>query len=142
MRAARARVLGAPAGAVWEVVAVPELLPRWWPGVERVEDVDAAGFTQVHRTRKGGTVRADFRVQRRDPPHGLVWVQLLEGTPFERLLAASEVAIALEPEGGGTRVALEVRQSWRGVGRLGTPLARRASRRRLDEALDGLAALV
>jgi uncharacterized protein YndB with AHSA1/START domain len=135
-------VLGASVDAVWRVAGAPDQQARWWPGVVRVEDAGPDGFTQVHRTRKGRTVRADFRVERRDPPRELVCVQLLEGTPFERLLAASQLAIVLRPEGDGTRVELELRQSWHGVGRLGAPLARRASRRRLDEALDALAAAV
>jgi hypothetical protein len=70
----------------------------------------------------------------------LVWVQLLDGTPFERLLSASQVAVRLAPEGEATRVELELRQAWRGVARLGALLGRAAGRRRLDEALDGLAA--
>lgn len=143
MRVARARVLPAPVDAVWAVAGEPAQLARWWPGVVRVEDLDGPAFTQVHRTARGKTMRADFRVERRVPPRELRWVQQLAGTPFERLLAASEVALALEPlAGDGTRVALELRQTWRGVARLGAPLARRASRRRLDEALDGLAAVV
>lgn len=140
MRTARARVLAAPPAAVWRVAGDPEQLPRWWPGVVRIEGADAANFTQVHRTRRGRSVRADFRVASRVPGEELVCVQVLEGTPFERLLSASQVAVRLAPAGDGTRVELELRQAWRGISRLGALLGRAAGRRRLDEALDGLAA--
>ena len=142
MRTARARVLPAPPAAVWRVAGDPAQLPRWWPGVVRVKGAGADGFTQVHRTARGRTVRADFRVASRREGAELVWVQLLDGTPFERLLSASQVAVRLAPEGDATRVELELRQAWRGIARLGALLGRAAGRRRLDEALDGLAAAV
>ena len=64
---ARSRVIGASADRVWELVADPHNLPRWWPETSRVEDVEGAPgarrsrFTQVMKTSKGRTVRADFR---------------------------------------------------------------------------------
>ncbi len=142
MRTARARELPAAPAAVWGVAGDPAQLPRWWPGVVRVEGADPESFTQVHRTAKGRTVRADFRIASRRAEEELVCVQLLDGTPFARLLSASQVAVRLAPAGAGTRVELELRQSWRGVARLGALLGRAAGRRRLDEALDGLAAAV
>ncbi len=142
MRTARARVLPATPAEIWRVVGDPAQLPRWWPGVVRVEGAGAEEFTQVHRTPKGRTVRADFRVASRRAGEELVCVQLLDGTPFARLLAASQVAVRLAPAPGGTRVELELRQRWQGVARLGALLGRAAGRRRLDEALDGLAAAV
>jgi carbon monoxide dehydrogenase subunit G len=142
VRTARARELPAAPAAVWGVAGDPAQLPRWWPGVVRVEGADPESFTQVHRTAKGRTVRADFRIASRRAEEELVCVQLLDGTPFARLLSASQVAVRLAPAGAGTRVELELRQSWRGVARLGALLGRAAGRRRLDEALDGLAAAV
>jgi carbon monoxide dehydrogenase subunit G len=135
-------VLPAAPAAVWGVAGDPAQLPRWWPGVVRVEGADPESFTQVHRTAKGRTVRADFRIASRRAEEELVCVQLLDGTPFARLLSASQVAVRVAPAGAGTRVELELRQSWRGVARLGALLGRAAGRRRLDEALDGLAAAV
>ncbi len=142
MRTARERVLPAPPAAVWRVAGDPGQLARWWPGVVRVEGAGPDGFTQVHRTDKGRTVRADFRVAARREAEELVCVQLLDGTPFERLLSASQLAVRLAPQDGGTRVELELRQAWRGAARLGALLGRSAARRRLDAALDGLAAAV
>ena len=135
-------MLPAPPAAVWRVAGDPGQLARWWPGVVRVEGADRDGFTQVHRTPKGRTVRADFRVAARREPEELVCVQLVDGTPFERLLSASQVAVRLAPQDGGTRVELELRQTWRGIARLGALLGRSAARRNLDAALDGLAAAV
>ncbi len=37
-------------------------MPRWWPGVGRMEGVEEDRFTQVFKTKKGRPVRADFRV--------------------------------------------------------------------------------
>ncbi len=44
----------------------PHHLPRWWPRVTRVEDVEDGAFTEVMRTRKGKFVRADFNLVRAD----------------------------------------------------------------------------
>jgi carbon monoxide dehydrogenase subunit G len=41
---ARSRVIGASAATVWDLVADPHNLPRWWPETDRVEDVDGAPF--------------------------------------------------------------------------------------------------
>ena len=37
-------------------------MPRWWPGVVRVEGVEEDRFTQVFQTKKGRPVRMDFRL--------------------------------------------------------------------------------
>ncbi len=120
---------------VWEVACDPEHLARWWPRVDRVESADSAGFTQVMRSARGKTVRADFRVAERARPRSCRWVQELEGTPFERLLARSEIAISLAP---GTEVTLEISRTMRGLSRFGGFMVRRAAHRQLEEALDNL----
>jgi carbon monoxide dehydrogenase subunit G len=139
----RSRTVEAPPDAVWRVVSDPRHLPRWWPKVARVEGVDGDAFTKVLRTSAGRPVRADFRIVAVEPPRTRRWVQLVEGSPFERFLAAAEEAASVEPDGDGrARVTLEVRQRLRGVSRLGGPLVRRATRRQLDEALDALERVV
>ncbi len=107
--------------------------------MRRVEDVRADGWTQVHMTKKGRPVRLDFRLVADEPPHRRVWSQELPGTPFERVLAASEIELSIEPDAGGVTVTVEQRQQLRGYSRLGAWMLRRATRGRLDEALDGLA---
>jgi uncharacterized protein YndB with AHSA1/START domain len=136
------RTLRASPQELWAVVGDAHHLPRWWPRVERVETVDEDGFTQVLTTAKGKPVRADFRVVSSDPPSERRWAQQLSGTPFERILARSETAIRLEPDGDATRVAISLAQRPRGLALLGTFMVRAAARRQLEEALDGLEALV
>ena len=62
--AQRSRTLPASPEELWELIADPHHMPRWWPGVERMEGVEADRFTQVFKTKRGRPVRADFRVVR------------------------------------------------------------------------------
>ncbi len=135
----RSRTLAASPQAVWATVADPHHLPRWWPRVTRVEGVDGRGFTQVLTTDRGKAVRADFRLQERRAPELCRWTQDVDGTPFERILAASVTEVRLAPaDAGATRVTLELQQRLRGSARLGGFLVRRAARRQLGDALDAL----
>jgi uncharacterized protein YndB with AHSA1/START domain len=135
----RTRTIHAGSERLWEIVSDPEHLPRWWPDVVRVEDATPVAWTKVLGTPKGRTVRADFTRLSADPPRRLAWRQEVEESPFERILSASETELRLEPEGdGATRVELRSVQRLRGMSRLGGFLFRRATRRKLDEALDGL----
>jgi uncharacterized protein YndB with AHSA1/START domain len=135
----RSRTVAASPQAVWATVADPHHLPRWWPRVTRVEGVDSRGFTQVLTTDRGKAVRADFRLQERRAPELCRWTQSVDGTPFERILAASVTEVRLAPaEAGATRVTLELQQRLRGTARLGGFLVRRAARRQLGDALDAL----
>lgn len=141
MKVRRDRVLGAAPAEVWAVVGDPGQLTRWWPRVERVESVDAAGFTEVYRTKKGTVVRADYRIATLEPEAELRVVQQLEGTPFARLFAAASKRITLGPAHEGTRVTLELDQTPAGMARFGGVMVRGALRRQLDDAFDGLAVL-
>ena len=124
---------------LWNVVADPHHLPRWWPGISRVEAADEDGFTQVMKTKAGRSVRADWRVVERLAPRRVRWHQQLEGSPFARLLRSAVIEIRLEQGEHGTQVTLELRQRLRGMARFGRILFKRAARRQLDEALTGLA---
>jgi uncharacterized protein YndB with AHSA1/START domain len=137
----RRRRLAASQESIWEVVSDPHHLPRWWPGVKRVEGVADGRFTQVLMTRKGRPVRVDFSLEASEPPRLRAWRQEIAGTPFERVLAEAitEVVIEPDPESGGSEVTIEQRQRLRGYSRTGGFMLRRATRERLDEALDGLA---
>jgi uncharacterized protein YndB with AHSA1/START domain len=134
----RRRTLSASPQEVWEVIADPHHMPRWWPGVERMEGVESDRFTQVFKTQRGRAVRADFRVIESQPPAVRAWSQEVAGTPFERVLGESVVEIHLMPRDGGTEVTITQRQKLRGYSRTGGLLLRRATRSKLDEALDGL----
>jgi uncharacterized protein YndB with AHSA1/START domain len=128
---------------VWAVVGDPHHLPRWWPRVERVESVDAAGWTTVMRTNRGNVVRADYRLVEEQPGRRRVWAQELAGTPFDRLLREHRTAVELVPIGElATDVVLTVSSRARGTARLGGFMLRRAQRRQLDDALDAVAELI
>jgi uncharacterized protein YndB with AHSA1/START domain len=142
MKVRRSRVVAAAPDELWATVGDPYHLPRWWPRVERVELVQSDGFTQLLRTDKGRAIRADFRVVQSRRPELRRWRQEVDGTPFAGILAWSETEIRLEPEGtGSTRVTLEQEQKLRGMARFGGFMVRRATRRALDGALDGLETL-
>lgn len=139
----RARTLRATQQDVWAVVGDAYHLPRWWPGVTRVEGVEDDAFTQVLLTAEGVPVRADFRVVESAAPRVRRWAQQVVNTPFERVLAHSEVEVRLEPDGdAATRVALSLVQGLNGIAMLGSFMIRRAGVRQLDDALNGLEALV
>jgi uncharacterized protein YndB with AHSA1/START domain len=135
------RTLHAAPERIWEIIEDAHHMPRWWPGVTRVEAVSGDRFTQVFTTRRGRPVRVDLRVAHSEPPRACVWEQELEGTPFARVLARSVTEIHLTPAAVGTQVTIEQRQGLRGSARTGALLLRRASSRRLARALDGLQAI-
>jgi uncharacterized protein YndB with AHSA1/START domain len=137
-RARRSEVIPAAPQEVWAVIEDPHHLPRWWPGVKRMEGVTEASWTQVHQTKKGRPVRIDFNLIASDPPSRRLWEQEIAGTPFERVLGESVTEVVLEPHPDGTRVTIEQRQKLRGYSRTGTFMMRRATNRQLAEALEGL----
>jgi carbon monoxide dehydrogenase subunit G len=135
----RSRVFAATPDEVWDVVGDPHRLASWWPRVQRVERVSDGAFTEVLTGRSGRPVRADFHLTALEPPTRVAWAQDVEGTPFEGVLEGADTAVELAPDGDGrARVTLVLDQRMRGLSRLGGMFVRRASRRLLDEALDGL----
>jgi uncharacterized protein YndB with AHSA1/START domain len=151
------RTIAAPADELWLLVRDPHHLPRWWPRVTRVEDVEGDAFTEVMRTTKGRLIRADFKlVQSDDQERALLWSQRVEGTPFGRLLKSAETEVRLTPldagtaatpapdgshggSGAATEVTIELRQSLTGFfPRFGGFMVRRAAAATIEEALDGL----
>ncbi len=138
----RGRTLDSTPEALWALVADPHHLPRWWPRVQRVEDATPEAWTVVLASPRGRPVRADFTRVRAERPTRLVWRQEVEETPFEGFLADAETEVTLTAEGAqGTRVELEAREKLRGISSLGGLMVRRATRKRLDQALAGLAAI-
>jgi len=134
----RARTIQASGEDVWALVSDPSHLPRWWPDVVRVEEATPEAWTQVLGTGSGKTLRADFTRVEAEPGRHLVWRQELAESPFERILHEATTEVDLEPAAEGTRVSLRTRQKPRGLARLGGFMFRRAARRKLDQALDGL----
>lgn len=136
--ASRTRTIAAQQQRVWDMIQDAHHMPRWWPGVKRVEDVRTDRFTQVFTTKRGRPVRMDFQVVASEPPWRRCWTQEVGGTPFERVLDESIIEILLEPVDSGTEVTIAQRQKLRGYSRTGGILLGRATRKKLDEALDGL----
>jgi uncharacterized protein YndB with AHSA1/START domain len=137
-------VIAADRDAVWRVVSDPHHLPRWWPKVARVEDVDererGAGtrWTEVLETSSGKGVRAEFRCRRAREHEELEWEQEIEDTPFAKVFKTSVTTISLDDAPDGTRVTLELDQDLRGLSVLGGFMVKRASGDQLEGALNGL----
>ncbi len=142
MRVERSRTLRAGAPAVWEVLADPYSLPRWWPLARRVEGVSPEGWTVVLGREGRPGVRADQRLEASEPGRLRRWALVVPGSPFARVLAASVTEARLEAAGEGTTLTLELRQTPAGWARLAPLMLRRAARRQLEEALDGMARCV
>ncbi len=123
---------------VWDVISDPAQLPRWWPGVTRVEEATAAAWTTVLTSPKGKSVRMDYtRVQATEPTR-LVWRQEVEESPFERILAEATTSLELSQADAGTRVSIELEQKPRGWARFAPLQFRAAGTRQVQGALDGL----
>jgi len=144
-RVTRRRTLEAPVPEVWKLVSDPYALPRWWPRVSRVEDVDnrAGGrrsqWTKVLETNHGRGVRADYRCLSSAENERYVWEQQLEDSPFAKHIKFSRTEIELHAAGEGeTRIVMTSQQTMRGMSRLGGWLMRKGQRDILDGALDGL----
>ena len=142
MRVERSRTLRAGAPAVWAGLADPYALPRWWPLVRRVEGVGESGWTMVLGKTGGRGVRADQRLEASEPERLRRWALVVPGSPFARVLSSSVTEARLEAAGEGTTLTLELRQTPAGWARLGRLMLRRAARRQLDDALDGMARCV
>jgi uncharacterized protein YndB with AHSA1/START domain len=138
----RSRLIVADPQRVWDLIADPHSLPRWWPRTVRVEDVHGAGgkpsWTAVLGTERGTGVRADYRCTAVVAGERYAWEQEIAGTPFERVLRSAALEARLQSEGAGTRLTLTTVESLRGLSRLGSVMLRGAARRRLDEALNGV----
>jgi uncharacterized protein YndB with AHSA1/START domain len=134
----------APLERVWKVVSDPYSLPRWWPRVQRVEEVSDSSWTMVLMSDRGKPIRADYTLADSRPMEMLEWQQELAEGPFERMLSQSRIVIELgrDEDSGATEVALRSTERLRGLARLGSLMVRRATQRRLSQALEQLGELV
>jgi uncharacterized protein YndB with AHSA1/START domain len=139
----RSRTIAAAPETLWKILGDPHHLPRWWPMVERVENVKRGDFTSP-ALEEGRTVRQDFHTVANDVNRRREWSQDLAGTPFERFLAENTIEVTLAPAGDATKVTLESRQKLKGMSRMGGGgfMLRRATRKQLDEALERLEGLL
>jgi uncharacterized protein YndB with AHSA1/START domain len=123
---------------VWRLVSDPAQLPRWWPGVTRVEDATAQAWTTVLSSPKGKSVRMDYSRVEVTEPTRLVWRQEVDESPFERILAEATTSVELSEAEEGTRVAIELDQKPRGWARLAPLQFRAAGKRQVEGAVEGL----
>jgi hypothetical protein len=109
-----------------------------------MEGVQDDHWTHVFLTKRGRPVRVDYHLLVSQPPdvYGAPgrrgWEQEITGTPFARVLEESVTEVVVEPEGTGTRITIAQRQKLRGYSRTGGLMLRRATAKKLDEALDGI----
>ena len=131
--AARARCGGCVGGSA-------PTLPRWWPRIERVEGVTDDGWTTVLRSPRGRAVRADWRLEeQRAADLARVGAGARRHAVREGAAASGGSRRGSSRPADGTRVTLEPAPARRaGWARFGRFMLRRAARRELDEALDGL----
>jgi uncharacterized protein YndB with AHSA1/START domain len=123
---------------VWQVISDPAQLPRWWPGVTRVEEATTQAWTTVLTSPKGKSVRMDFTRVEASEPTRLVWRQEVEQSPFERILAEATTSLELSEAEAGTRVAIALDQKPRGWARFAPLQFRAAGVRQVQGALEGL----
>ena len=123
---------------VWQVISDPAQLPRWWPGVTRVEEATTQAWTTVLTSPKGKSVRMDFTRVDASEPTRLVWRQEVEQSPFERILAEATTSLELSEAEAGTRVAIALDQKPRGWARFAPLQFRAAGTRQVQGALEGL----
>ena len=123
---------------VWQVVSDPAQLPRWWPGVTRVEDATAEAWTTVLTSPKGKSVRMDYSRVEATEPTRLVWRQEVAQSPFERILEEATTSLELSEADAGTRVAIELDQKPRGWARFAPLQFRAAGKRQVEGAVEGL----
>src|SRR3954453_3917289 len=138
----RSRTIAASQQQLWELVSDPYHLPRWWPTVQRVEDVSDNAWTTVATSSRGRAVRFDWSRVDAEPPRRIVWRQELEQTPFERFLRESVTGVNLEGAGERTKVELRIVRKLRGAAPCGASQMRLAARKELERALDQLEAAV
>ena len=136
----RTRTIAAAPERIWTEIADPERLVAWWPRAQRVEEATGKAWTLVLGSGKGDrALRADFTLLASDHPRASSWRHEVDESPFARVLSSSETDIRLEPKGDGTtRVSISERIALRGISRLGGWQMRRAIKRKLDAALEGL----
>jgi uncharacterized protein YndB with AHSA1/START domain len=123
---------------VWRLVSDPAQLPRWWPGVTRVEEATPEAWTTVLTSAAGKSVRMDYTRVEAAAPSRLSWRQEVEASPFERILAEATTSLELSQEESGTRVAIELDQKPRGWARFAPLQFRAAGTRQVQGAVEGL----
>ena len=137
----RSRTVPAAPERLWTAVADPACLPDWWAGRRTREDASREAWTTVLQHTQGRTLRADYTLLESDHPRRLSWRHEVDESPFERIPTRRSPCSSSNPSRRARRARLTTRPELRGMSKLGGLQVSRATRKQLDEALDGLQAL-
>ena len=129
------------ADRVWELVADPHNLPRWWPETVRVEDVagiarraSAAASRRSSRRARDAASAPTSAAPARPPASGSSGSRRSTARRSRASCAAPMLELRLDAEERiGSRVTLEAPSALRGLSRLGAPMMRGRDRAPLDD---------
>ncbi|MGH2992070.1 MAG: SRPBCC family protein [Solirubrobacterales bacterium] len=123
-----------PREEVWRAISAPE---RWFEGYletrSRSAEYPAPGTRDDHLFRTRMKEEVEARVTRSEAPSVLEEDQ--EGKTFSR-----HVRYSLDPSNGGTRLRVEDKVDFKGLGKLAAPIASRDIRKRWETSLQKLKA--
>lgn len=140
----RTRTFPVSPDAVFDVVSDPRQQNRWWPRVDRVENVDGGAgkertrWTNVLAADSGRRLRLDYRCTASTRPTRYMWEHELEGTMFENHMKSQTTEILLEPDGEGTSMTIVSINELRGSARIAGFSMKGTQRDLLDMAFDAL----
>ena len=142
----RTAKVDAPPGEVWRLIDDPAVMGEWFAFADRMELVSGEGIGRKQRLhghwgRKRSEIDQEIVVY--TPPNRFGWrheAERLNGKPAPRFAAETVFTIDLQPEGDGTLVRMQSRQT--PAGRIRGFVMRRFGGKevgqRLDESLTGL----
>jgi uncharacterized protein YndB with AHSA1/START domain len=142
----RSGTVAAPPEQIWGLVDDPTAMGEWFAFADRMELVAGEGAGRKQRLHgHWGKKRSeiDQEVVLHDPPHRFGWrheAERLDGKPAPRFAAETLFTIELEPDGDGTLVRMESRQTPAGPirGLVMRLFGGREVGQRLDESLEAL----
>ena len=130
--------LSVSADQVWEWVADPGRLPRWWPDVDRVDRPGEATYVRWVTSPRGRAVPMRFELSSLEPGVCVTWSQAIIGTAFERAVKSATEEISLKSVDDGSLVRLTISRKLRGTAKLGSFFVRRGQKQQLALAAEGL----
>jgi uncharacterized protein YndB with AHSA1/START domain len=109
--------VGATPEQVWPLIDDPAAMGEWFAFADRMELVEGEGLgrrQRLHGHWGGKRSEIDQQLVAYEQPRKLAWrheAERLNGKPAPRFAAETVFTLTLEPEGDGTHVAMESRQT-------------------------------